>query len=95
MDFKSFLEKTQPIVYSTFSNAKKNNKVSQQYLIKGENGTPTLETALFLAKSLLCEENDIFACDNCPTCIRFDEGNYADLLILNAKTNNLKVKEWI
>ena len=93
MSFKSFLELHQPLVYSTFSNARKQNKVSQQYLIKGENGTPTLETALFLAKSLLCEEDDVFACDNCPTCIRFDDGNYADLIILNAKTNVLKVSD--
>ena len=33
MDFKTLLEKTQPIVYNTFSNARLRNKVAQQYLI--------------------------------------------------------------
>ena len=60
MDFKTLLEKTQPIVFNTFYNARRNNKVAQQYLIKGENGTPTLETALFLAKSLICENEEEF-----------------------------------
>ena len=74
MDYKSFLENTQPIVYKTFSNARVNKKVAQQYLIKGAPGTPTLETALFLAKSLLCEDDDVFACSTCPTCKRFENG---------------------
>lgn len=93
MDFKTLLKRTQPIVFNTFSNARKKEKVAQQYLIKGENGTPTLETALFLAKSLLCEDNDDFACSSCPTCKRFDEGNYSDFILLNAKTNVLKVAD--
>lgn len=93
MDYKSFLENTQPIVYKTFSNARKNNKVAQQYLIKGAMGTPTLETALFLAKSLLCESDDTFACSTCPTCKRFENGNYADFILLDAKSNVLKVAD--
>lgn len=93
MDFKTLLEKTQPIVFNTFYNARRNNKVAQQYLIKGENGTPTLETALFLAKSLICENEEEFACSSCSTCKRFDEGNYADFILLNAKVNVLKVAD--
>ena len=93
MDYKSFLENTQPIVYKTFSNARVNKKVAQQYLIKGAQGTPTLETALFLAKSLLCEKEDTFACSTCPTCKRFENGNYADFILLDAKSNVLKVAD--
>lgn len=93
MDFKEILQNEEPLVYNTFFNARKSNKVSQQYLIKGEPGTPTLETALFLAKSLLCEESDDFACCSCKTCKRFDEGNYSDFILLNAKTNILKVAD--
>ena len=35
MDFKVYLQNNQPFVYKTFTNARKNNKLAQTYLVKG------------------------------------------------------------
>lgn len=93
MDFKRYLEENQPYVYNTFINAKKANKLAQVYLIKGNDGAPILETALFLSKSLICEESQLLACSSCLDCIRFDEGNYADFLLLDGNKQTLKVSD--
>ena len=50
MDFKVYLQNYQPFVYKTFTNARKHNKLAQTYLVKGNDGAPILEVALFLAK---------------------------------------------
>ncbi len=93
MSFVEYLKAQQPLIYQTFINARKNNVLSHAYLIKGDQSTPTLETALYLAKSLICESGNYFACEHCPSCIRFDKGNYADFILLNAQKENLKVAD--
>ena len=69
MDFN--LEKTQPMVYHTFVNAIKQDKLSHAYLIKGNEGAPLLEVAKYLAKSLICEDANPLACNSCMSCFRF------------------------
>lgn len=93
MDFKKYLLSYQTRVSNTFINAKRQNKVAQTYLIKGSDGAPVFECAKFLAKSLVCDENDSFACDTCLSCIRFDEGNYTDIKILDSSKGNIKVSD--
>ena len=92
MDFKKYLQDFQPLVFKTFSNALKTNKIAQAYLIKGNDSAPVLECAKFLSKTLLCDEGD-FACDNCLSCIRFEEGNYSDFKLLDASKQSIKVKD--
>ena len=75
MNFKDYLKEFQPLVFNTFLNALKNDKVAQSYLIKGNDSAPVLECAKFLSKTLICDDLDEFACDSCLSCIRFDEGN--------------------
>ncbi len=91
MNFEQYLKEQQPLVYNTFLHARKNNTLAHAYLIKGETGSPILKTAKFLAKSLICDEDSVFACEKCANCLRFEEGNYSDFLILNAQKENLKV----
>lgn len=93
MSFKEYLKNNQRIVYSTFASSIKANRLSHAYLIKGNEGAPLLETALFLAKSLICPHADPLACEECLTCIRFDEGNYADFKLLNGQEKNIKVSD--
>lgn len=40
INFGAYLEKSQPIVYKTFSNALKNNRLSHAYLLSGRLGYP-------------------------------------------------------
>lgn len=94
MDFRAFIEKEQPFVYQTFTSALKNNKLAQAYLIKGNDGAPILETALFLAKSLICsDKSTLLACSSCLNCLRFDEGNYTDFMLLDGNKQTLKVAD--
>ena len=53
MDFKDYLKTNQKIVYDTFTFALRSGHVSHAYLIKGNEGAPLLETAKFLAKTLV------------------------------------------
>ena len=91
MKYDEYLEKYQPFIYNTFINSLKFNKVSQAYLIKGSDCTPTLDIALFLAKTLICEEPSPLACSSCLNCIRFEEGNYADFMLIDGSKNTIKV----
>ena len=91
MEFKEYLKTKQKFVYNTFKNALSLNRLSQAYLIKGGDGAPVLETALFLAKSLVCEEGSDLADNTCLNCIRFDEGNYSDFMLIDGKKQTIKV----
>ena len=93
MNFKEYLEKFQPLVFNTFLNALKNDKVAQSYLIKGNDSAPVLECAKFLSKTLICDNEENFACDTCLSCIRFDDGNYSDFKLLDAGKQTIKVKD--
>jgi DNA polymerase-3 subunit delta' len=91
MEFKEYLKIKQKFVYNTFKNALSLNRLSQAYLIKGGEGAPVMETALFLAKSLVCENGASLADDTCLNCIRFDEGNYSDFMLIDGKKQTIKV----
>lgn len=93
MDFKKYLQESQPLVYNTFLNSLKNNKVAQSYLIKGNDSAPVLECAKFLSKTLLCDEKEDFACNTCLSCLRFEDGNYSDFMILDSSKQSIKVKD--
>lgn len=86
------LKNTQPIVYQILSNAFKGNTVSQGYLFIGEEGTPMLESAILLAQSLICEHSleDGLACGVCSSCMRIQESNFADLMILDGTQKSIK-----
>mgnify|MGYP003294715102 FL=1 len=51
---------------------------------------PLKETALFLAKSILCDEPHPLACNECITCLRVDQGNYADLMVFGDENTKIK-----
>ena len=91
MDFN--LEKTQPMVYHTFVNAIKQDKLSHAYLIKGNEGAPLLEVAKYLAKSLICEDANPLACNSCMSCFRFDDDNFADFVLLDGSKKNIKIDD--
>lgn len=90
MQIKEYLEKYQPTIYKTFVNALSNEKLSHAYLISGNPGMPLKETALFLAKSILCDSPNPLACDSCITCARIDEGNYPDVMVFDGEKDRIK-----
>lgn len=90
MTTEEYLAKYQPNAYQLFKNVLSKNIFFHAYLLSGPKGSSLNKIALFLAKSLLCE-NSIFACDNCSICKRVDALTYGDLLFFDAKNDPIKV----
>lgn len=78
MKNRELLESTQPIVMRTLMNSFSEHKTSHAYLISGQKGSPTKEMAYFIAESLLCENPNPGACEECLTCHRIQDGSYTD-----------------
>ena len=85
MQVEKYLKNYQPTIYKTFVQAMQSNKLSHAYLLVGNKGVPLLEIATFLAKSLLCDDPSPLACNNCISCLRVDDNNYPDCIILNGE----------
>ena len=90
MQIDKYLQEYQPVIYKTFVNALETNKLSHAYLLSGSIGIPLKDVALFLAKSLICDNPHPLACNECITCMRADEGNYADLMVFDGENGRIK-----
>ena len=93
MQVEKYLQNKQPIIYRTFVRSLQNKHLSHAYLISGNPGTPLLEVAKHLAKSILCDNPDPLACNNCITCLRIDDNNYPDFIVLDGSKNVIKKDE--
>ena len=93
MQVGTYLKKHQPIIYQTFLNSFKAKKLSHAYLISGNPGTPLLEVAKFFAKSILCDDPDPLACNSCITCLRIDDENYPDFIVIDGSKGRIKKEE--
>ena len=93
MQVAKYLETKQPIIYRTFVRSLKNHHLSHAYLISGNPGTPLLQVAKYLAKSILCDNPDPLACNNCITCLRVDDENYPDFIVLDGSAKTIKKEE--
>ena len=91
MQIDKYLQEYQPVIYKTFVNALETKKLSHAYLLSGSIGMPLKEVAIYLAKSLLCDNPNPLACNECITCLRVDEGNYADMMVFDGE--NAKIKK--
>ena len=78
MKIGAYLKNYQKVVFQTFLNALNTSHLSHAYLLIGEQGTPLLESAIFLAKSLVCDHPNPLACEECLTCHRIDDHTFAD-----------------
>lgn len=93
MQIERYLRRHQPIIYKTFLNALENDHLSHAYLISGAPGTPLLETAKYLAKTILCDDQSPMACNNCITCLRIDDDNYPDFIVLDGEKKTIQKNE--
>lgn len=89
MQVENYLKKYQPIIYKTFVNSLESNKLSHAYLLSGAPGTPLLEIAKFLAKSILCDDPSPLACDSCITCLRIEDNNYPDYFLFDGSKSTI------
>ena len=93
MQIETYLEKYQPAIYKTFVNALSRDKLSHAYLLSGAPGMPLKDIAMYLAKSILCDDRHPLACNNCITCMRIDDNNYPDFIVLDGSKNTIKKDE--
>ena len=93
MQVAKYLQTKQPIIYRTFVRSLENHHLSHAYLISGNPGTPLLQVAKYLAKSILCDNPDPLACNNCITCLRVDDENYPDFIVLDGSAKTIKKEE--
>ena len=93
MQLDKYLREKQPVIYQTFTNSLANRTLSHAYLIVGNPGTPLLETAKFLAKTVLCDDPSPLACSNCITCLRIESENYPDVITLDGSKATIKKED--
>lgn len=90
MNVTNYLTKYQPILYRIFLNTYHNKKISHAYLLSGEPGTPLKEVALFLAKTLVCDDPQPLACEKCLSCRRIEDGSFSDLMVFDGQEKTIK-----
>ena len=93
MQIDTYLKLHQPIIYQTFVNSIKAKHLSHAYLISGNPGTPLLEVAKHFAKSILCDDPSPLACNSCITCLRIDDDNYPDFIVIDGSKGKIKKEE--
>ena len=88
---KEYLIKYQNVLYKTLLNSKKRNKFPQAVLLNSSKDVPLLEIAKYVAKWVVCggeepSENDL-------SCLKIDNGTYADLIVIDGKDQTIKKGE--
>lgn len=81
----------QKIIYNFFTNSLKNKHFPHAILLYGDSGSPIEDTAKFLAKSLLCEED--LACETCKNCKKFDDGQLDNYVSIDGRQEFIKKEQ--
>ena len=77
-------------ITTTLKNAIKNGQLAHAFLFCGPRGVGKTTCARILAKTINCEnpQSSGEACDQCPSCKRFNEGTSLNIHELDAASNN-------
>jgi DNA polymerase-3 subunit gamma/tau len=76
-------------VVQTLKNALAAGRIAHAYLFSGPRGTGKTSMARILAKAANCSAEEVTArpCNQCARCLAVNEGNYLDLIEIDAASN--------
>ena len=86
---KDILKNTQPVFYQTLLRAFSSRKIPHAFLLCAKKGIDTHQVAMFIAKSIICE-NDVLACETCNDCLRLENENYVDFKRFDGRVESIK-----
>ncbi len=78
----------QDYIIKILKNAIKSNKIAHAYLFAGPRGTGKTTIAKLFAKAINCESFKEEACDECDSCIAFNNNSHPDIIEMDAASNN-------
>ena len=82
-------------IEKSFIHTIQQGRLVHAYLFEGMRGSGKAETAIFIAKSLFCQnpKEDGLPCQVCDTCRRIDAGNFVDLVEVRPDGQSIKVDQ--
>ena len=91
MDFTQVLGHKSTI--ENLQNAIKKGQISHSYLFEGEESIGKRMVALSFAKTLLCKKQGLQPCNNCNSCLKFDNFNHPDFELIEPEKDKIKRDE--
>ncbi|HPQ61792.1 MAG TPA: DNA polymerase III subunit delta' C-terminal domain-containing protein [Bacillota bacterium] len=85
----------QPYVARILGNSLKNRRLAHSYILEGPLGSKRLDTAILLAKTLLCQnlQADGNPCQACHNCRRIDDMAHPNLFYVEAESEQIRKKQ--
>ena len=90
MDLTEIYKKSS--LYNLIENDKKNNMLSNAYILYGENEERLKNYSINFAKQILCS-SDISPCDNCNVCLKINKNVHSDVSVYPENGKTLKTED--